>query len=113
MTTMTITPEHDKLVAVRDEHRAIQNFINWLEEKEGNCIAGRYISCSCLECPACRTEDGERIHMEVACTCGCDWTRQHWYTLNESRISKLIAEYFEIDLEAFDNEKRALLESLR
>ena len=77
-------PEHDKVRAVKTESQAIGGFIEWLAE-QGIFMCTR------------------RRHGMIG---------DDLLPVGES-IEVLLARYFKVDLEKFENEKRAMLEKLR
>ncbi len=79
--------EIDKLLSVKDKSQTIGEFIEWLQEKG-------YVLSFWLE-------RGQRPHS--------------WSELAPLRksIEQILAEYFEIDLDKVEHERRALLEELR
>ena len=80
------TPECDKMVAIRDKSQIIGEFIDWLTSEKGYTIAE-------LDQEA---EEGY----------------QNYYPVSYS-MEKLLAEFFEIDLNKVEAERRAILEAIR
>jgi len=78
-------PEHDKLSAVRERSQAIGEFIEWLPSK------GLHL--------AEFVEDSDPLNDGVL-------------MLAHRPIVELLAEFFEIDLNKIEQEKRAMLSSL-
>ena len=77
-------PECDKMIAVSKESHAIGNFLEWLNEQK--IVLAEY-----------GTERGYRgtlFHTHVS-------------------IEKLLAQYFEIDLDKVENERRRMLKDFR
>jgi len=93
-------PEHDKLHAVVDKSQAIGEFCEWLQSEKGVAFMGR-----------------EHVHSEEECgkVSGfwqCDYYKgQREYFHFD--ITKLLSEFFDIDLKKLDNEKRAMLDEQR
>lgn len=86
-------PEHEKLAAVQDHSQAIGQFLD-------TC---RYQICElmCLNCGQVRpSEDCCRRH------------RPEYLPLSKS-IQTVLAEYFEIDQDKLEAEKRAMLQAIR
>lgn len=81
--TVADYPEHDKLRAVRDESQAIGQFLEWLGENG-------LVICSFEE-----------------------YKRTGEYIPDGRSIQQILADYFEIDLNKLDDEKRAMLNELR
>lgn len=77
-------PECEKLAKVSEESNRIGDFLSWLSQK-----------------------DVVLAEWEI------DWLIPSSYRLSDSGINKLLAEYFEIDLNKVEKERRALLEWLR
>ena len=80
---MSDYPEHDKLKLVADKSQAIGEFIEWL------------------------AEEGRGIYLAVPHPFG-----EGLVPANKS-ITRLLAEFFEIDLDKIETEKRAMLDNLR
>lgn len=78
--------EHDRLRVIKDQSQACGDFISWLEHKG-------YILCMAI------TPDEESDYQE--------------YVPAPINLVKLLAEFFDIDLERLEDERRALLASLR
>ena len=78
------TPTLDKMLANKGESQSIGNFIKWLSEK--NYIISEY-----------GAERGQRDTLFPA----------------RHNTEKLLAEYFEIDLDAAERERRKILAKLR
>lgn len=81
---MSSRPEHDKVRAVKDRSQEIGNFIEWLQENNMQI---------------CSREEVFPEHHQ-------------WFPTHKS-IETLLAEYFEIDLDKLEEEKRAMLAELR
>ena len=78
------TPELDKMHGVHEQSQAIGEFLDWLQIEKNWTIAS--------------WEDNDDIG--------------ELYPVSFS-IEKLLAEYFEIDLQKAEEEKRAILEAVR
>lgn len=76
-------PEHEKLRAISEKSQAIGEFIEWLAEDQGIQL--------------CRLS-GSRVDR---------------YAPNQQPITKLLALFFEIDLDVIETEKRKMLDELR
>lgn len=74
-------PEHEKLNAVKDQSQAIGDFLDWLNSEKGIVLANYGNS-------------------DVA-----------WLAPDGTAKERLLAEYFEIDLDKLEAEKRAMLQS--
>ena len=86
------TPEHDKLRAVKDESQGIGAFLEWLRE-EGLTV--------------CRFQQLVRHSGELG-----DYSPEGYYPTRDG-TEKLLARYFEIDLDKLESEKHAMLYGLR
>ena len=89
------TPETDKMIAVKDKSQAIGAFLEWLNNE--NTVIVRYA-----------TKDDERD--EKGNQTGI---HEGDYLPFHISIEKMLAKYFKIDLDKAEQEKRALLESIR
>ena len=96
-TTPTVrTPECDKMLAVKDKSQAIGEFITWLREK-GVVLAEYHEhtdACGSISWPECGIHSVQPVAYHYD-------------------IEQLLVEYFEIDMNKVDQEKRAILEDLR
>lgn len=91
------TPECEKLAAVSGRSQEIGQFLQWLGEK------GIHLAVAHEHEDGCRGSHG-------FLSCGYTAKGLEWYHLN---IEKLLADYFEIDLEKIEKERRAILAQLR
>ena len=82
-TTDNRYPEHDKVRAVKNESQRLGAFIEWLNEKDMQI---------------CEGEEG--LH------------GVRWYPTTKN-IERLLAEYFEIDLQKVGEEKDAMVAEMR
>lgn len=78
-------PECDKMIAIQDKSMILSNFVDWLG-------SSGYAICTFEETPG--------------------YPKEQWISIRKS-YEKLFAEYFGIDLKKVEQEKRAVLESLR
>lgn len=78
-------PEHDKLSAVKDQSQTIGAFLEWMPSN--GYYVGQYI------------QDPE-------------W-KDYQFVPSNLTINQLLAEYFEVDLDKLEDEKRQMLESIR
>ena len=104
MTARSDYPEHDKLSAIKDKSQAIGEFVDWLHS-EKDIHFGRAHSHSDSGCEREYDKSGFRFW-----NCGME---EGQYDPDRSNITKLLAEFFEIDLEKIEREKRRMLERLR
>lgn len=111
---MSDYPEHDKLSAIKDESHAIGSFIDHGLPKMHMAIYQRVIrDCECQHCEAGHG-DRSRWHTEDELATIVDGKVQitAWYPTHRS-IERILAEYFDIDLDKIDDEKRAMLAAMR
>ena len=101
------TPNLDKMLEVSAESNEIGAFLDWL-------LHERYLHI-CKEVETCFDLDSE----DTECpTCGTDqfnWETDTLYHKHDivhgnEGINRLLAEYFEIDYDGMEQERRALLE---
>lgn len=86
------TPESDKMIAAREKSQAIGEFLEWLR-KEKKVVLSVYS----------KAEDEEA---------GLRHPQERLMPFYDN-TEKMLADYFEIDLAAVEQEKRAILEALR
>lgn len=99
MTQTIPTPELDKMSAVKERSQAIGEFLDWLAyEKEWTLAAYHEHTDDCYN------------QTQRYPTCGIR-EKELWQV--QYSTERLLAEYFEIDLRKTDEEKRAILESIR
>jgi hypothetical protein len=84
---MSKYPEHDKLQAVQEESQTIGEFLD----------LGPYMLCE---------------HYAINPETGSPYIEPHWMPVRKS-ISDILAEYFEIDQNKLEEEKRAMLDEMR
>lgn len=102
---------------VRPRSQEIGQFLEWLREAKGYYLCEdlptRYSCAECGEVPEDRVkyaEDGLRRH---CADCGGDVLFDPGGTHSASyRVEQLLAEYFEIDLEKVETERRSMLDEL-
>ncbi len=92
------TPELDKMHAVKDKSQACGEFVEWLGVEKHIVLASPHNHNS-----FCRDEKG---HLN------CDAHSGELVGVHVG-INKLLAEFFEIDLDKIEVEKRALLDEIR
>lgn len=106
-------PEHDRLSAVAERSQEIGEFVEWLQIHGVHLMSWRALRDyrSCIRC-----DDGTRMSGRP-CTY-CEGTgrvpieREQWVQDSRS-ITQLLADYFAIDLDQIEVEKRAMLDALR
>lgn len=87
-------PEHEKMHAVKSRSQSIGEFLEWLRSEKG------YVICERL-----RTSDGDEEEE--------DDDADYELVPANLGITKLLAEFFKIDLEKIEAEKRQMLDQLR
>ena len=85
-------PEHEKLKKVSDQSQTIGEFIDWLQN-EAHYVIGQY-----------KTSKGDR---EILYPVHALYVRSGLCT------DKLLAQYFDIDLQKIEEEKRHMLKEIR
>lgn len=93
--------EHERLALVKDKSQAIGDFVGWLADK-GIRLA-RYHSHS----EGCYPDN---VDSEEWPACGMIESKLHE---DYTPITKLLAEYFDIDLDKLETEKRQMLAQIR
>jgi hypothetical protein len=96
---MSDYPEHDKLEKVSDKSQAIGEFLDWLSGPPHGIVLATYHRHSQL----CYEDGGWPV---------CGYT-EHGLQSAGIRFEKLLADYFEIDPNLLDKEKRAMLDEFR
>lgn len=86
MRTQPPCPECEKLAAISEESNRIGEFLSWLSRQD--IIIAQYDSFG-------------------------DLYRSRNYQLTDSGINRMLAEYYEIDLDKVERERRALLDWIR
>jgi hypothetical protein len=99
MTELISYPEHEKLKKVRDKSQAIGEFLVWLQE--------RYTLCSYLPVSTRLTEEG---HIEIV---EDERARHPFHVPVTKNIEDYLSDYFGIDQEKLEKEKRQALAALR
>ena len=107
-------PEHDKVRAVKDQSEAIGAFLDLGLPSMGLMLSQR-VTCPC-ECDFCGRGCGPHSpwHTDAekaTCVKGVVQVTD-WMPANKS-IERILAEYFEIDLNVLEAEKLAMLAALR
>lgn len=95
---MSAYPEHDRMRAISDQSQTVGEFVEWLSSDKRIRLATY---------PDCISDTADHV-----CGAGDCVKSQHLYTV-DTPIEKLLAEFFDIDLDTIEAEKRAMLDSLR
>ena len=100
-------PEHEKLAKIKEQSQAIGEFLEWLESKHRSI---------------CKWQEGiteaDRIIDAFATAHGKgnpdinEEPERGWFPICQS-IEKTLAEFFNIDLNKLEQEKRQILEEIR
>jgi len=111
MTAETKYPECEKLAAVADKSQAIGDFLGWLQSGEAdNTRFKRPVSLAAVGIVAEHWHKGQQTLLEEdECHLDGEGELSYWHYSTE----KLLAKYFEIDLDKVEFERRAMLEELR
>ena len=110
MTVETKYPECEKLAAVADKSQAIGDFLDWLRSGEAdNTRFKRPIFLAANSIVAEEWHHGEQDLLEDE-DCDVDEGKLCYWGYD---IRRLLAKYFEIDLDKVESERRAMLEELR
>lgn len=96
---ITETPELDKIDAVKEQSQAIGEFIDWIRDEKGWDIARLLVKRN--------WNDFDEDDPE-----GDELSDRGSLSVNIS-IEKMLAEFFKIDLQKAEQERRALLDNLR
>jgi hypothetical protein len=109
MEMQTQTPECDKMLATQEESQKLGEFLDWLQSKgyqicvwqEGITDATRIAQAFAIANGSAELIDEEEESPE-----------RGFVPINKN-IEKLLAEYFNIDLDKVEKEKQAILKELR
>ncbi len=113
------TPILDKIKKVNPEARVIQNFLEWLEQDTGYVIAKYYQHPSSRHpCPTCGPYSGSPLPVNSSCIRCRDVGQievEGASYIGLAGISKrqLVYKFFDIDEQAEDRERVAILEEMR
>jgi len=121
------TPEHDKLAAIKHQSQAIGEFLDWLSERNVRLADYREAKWICDECGVLDLEDvnhpraGVRydglhtdgpLYVHRMCGKPAEHVPQGLYMYGKTTVD-LLAEFFDIDQNKLEAEKRAMLDQLR
>ena len=90
-------PEHDKLELISGKSQAIYDFLEWLMGEKGLSL-GEWVEVESLTGRKLQNRNGEPIMRFMPAA-------------RDKR--KLLAEFFELDLNKIEDEKRAMLDEMR
>ena len=108
-------PEHNKLHAVRDRSEAIGEFLEWLRGQRVNLMVWREDIEDTMPCSNWNCIGGEVRGKPCPFCNGTGQTtymRKEWWPLGKT-IEGILAEYFDVDLDKLEAEKRAMLDGIR
>ena len=83
-------PEHEKMKEVQEDSQIIGEFLEWLKSEYELCIFREGID----NCLACEEEIDGYIPVSL-------------------KIEKILADYYDIDLDKIEKEKRQMLEEIK
>lgn len=122
---MSDYPEHDKLMAVKDESQTIGEFLDWLPGGTDLRVCERIVKTDCRgggiwerwTCIGGRKindrEDSDEGECPICHGTGLVDRDEPLYLPAHVDINKILAKFFEIDLNKLEAEKRAMLDALR
>jgi hypothetical protein len=116
---MASTPTLDRMHEVKDRSQEIGEFLDWLTEDKGVALHVWWEGeeedlCSNFDC-----RDGFLFGNPKNPCSSCNGTglvmrhRERWMPFRTGGHEKILAEYFGIDLDKAEGEKRAILEEVR
>lgn len=91
-------PEHEKLHKVNDKSQTIGEFVEWMRDSKQ-----AYFATEHEHTESCEDDDGDLQ---------CDLKESELIPVR-TPITKLLAEFFQIDLDKIDIEKESMLQSIR
>ena len=86
-------PEHEKMREVVDRSQSIGEFLDWLRDEKGIAL--------------CKWQDTIHHSEEMG-----DYTPEGYYVVKDGP-EKLLADFFDIDLDKIEKEKQAMLDALQ
>jgi hypothetical protein len=109
-------PEHEKIRALKGKNEVVGDFVDWLAAQKIHLCVLREARWEDVPCEVCGTTERKLIGCATPGCKGFGMNRigepEGYHVLVEP-IEKLLARYFDIDLQTLDNEKRAMLEALK
>lgn len=112
-------PECEKMSTVRDKSQAIGEFLEWLAYEKGVYFWTTNTWHEEFTCPCMDYGDDQRdVHDEAAWCEKCQNTGKYIDVQSEDgpfqyQIEKILAEFFEIDLDKVEAERRQMLAELQ
>jgi len=101
-------PEHQNLKAISNKSQAIGSFLDWLSEEKSIELAVRHKHTDSCYANLDSVDQAMKLHPRRL----CGYTDDELVSTHIP-FRKLLAEYFEIDEEKIEREKRAMLSELR
>lgn len=98
-------PEHEKLEKVKEQSQTIGEFLEWMNEEKG------IVACRWHEMQT-ESKDDPDGPSSINPSGKITYTEPARYLPANYNIQMLLAEYFEIDLDVIEQEKRAMLAAL-
>lgn len=86
-------PEHEKMRAILEQSHVIGKFLDWLTHEKGISL--------------CKWQDTIIHSNEIG-----DYTPEGYYQIGQGH-EKLLAEFFDIDLDKIEDEKQAMIAALQ
>ena len=109
-------PEHDKLAKIQDASQAIGEFLEWLQAAQQIHLVRWGSFTDTKSCPRLFLQGIQGTCRPDCARCGgtgqVEYQVEQWVPDNRS-ITSLLGDYFGIDSNAIEWEKRAMLEELR
>ena len=114
-------PEHEKLSEIADKSRAVGEFVDWLREERGItlCEPGQEVdtfrtAMRTVQAMLDHTHSPQATRIKaVAAVADDEPMLRDAYVQVRTPITRLLAEYFEIDERKLEQEKRAMLSQIR
>ena len=102
-------PEHDKMHLVKEKSQVIGEFLEWLESKKkfSLCLSGEYLNKLLWDRVENENEDFDDDDYKEG------RFNEHYYYPSSFNVEKLLAEFFDIDLDTIEKEKQKILKNLR
>ena len=120
MTNEPPYPEHKKLTAIHDHSQACYDFLEWLEGKGIHLAKYDEVTETCRACghddDHPKSEGAFPIRQCANDACECEWPDHGNPNILYPYLNQrdaLLAEHFNIDLRVIEQEKRAMLASMR
>jgi len=114
------TPECDKALAIQDDSQKIGVFLDWLQEQDIHLCSPHNHHEGCYRLGTIELKEGEYKSWDYPGQAkyigekeiDCGYHRDEMVYIRES-FEKLLARYFQIDLDKIEKEKQKILKSIR